>query len=318
MNQAVTISDPGALIESVIVKGDLERLSPEQRTQFYVRVCESVGLNPLTKPFEYIKLNGKLTLYAKKDATDQLRQIHNISVTDLTETTRDGVLIVTAKVQNAEGRTDISKGAVALGNASGDALANQIMKAETKAKRRATLSICGLGILDETELETIPDAAKGNGAPKRTRETISAEANKKRQDLRDAEADINQIETLHALEKYKADYLTPDFMASLGMKQYVVENTYQRRHDELSRAEVVAEDEHDPDTGELPERDHAFDQSLCDELILRVEGTDSAEALHRLANDASFKSAVARLPASMQTTVRRYWKSRLEKAPVDA
>jgi hypothetical protein len=30
------------------------------------------------------------------------------------------------------------------------------MKAETKAKRRVTLSIVGLGMLDESELETIP------------------------------------------------------------------------------------------------------------------------------------------------------------------
>ena len=33
---------------------------------------------------------------------------------------------------------------------------NVLMKAETKAKRRATLSILGLGVLDEMELETIP------------------------------------------------------------------------------------------------------------------------------------------------------------------
>ena len=33
-----------------------------------------------------------------------------------------------------------------------------MMKAETKAKRRVTLSICGLGMLDETEVETIPHA----------------------------------------------------------------------------------------------------------------------------------------------------------------
>jgi hypothetical protein len=36
--------------------------------------------------------------------------------------------------------------------------ANAIMKAVTKAKRRVTLSICGLGFLDETEVETIPEA----------------------------------------------------------------------------------------------------------------------------------------------------------------
>jgi ferric iron reductase protein FhuF len=32
------------------------------------------------------------------------------------------------------------------------------MKAVTKGKRRLTLSLCGLGWLDETEIQTIPDA----------------------------------------------------------------------------------------------------------------------------------------------------------------
>ncbi len=36
-----------------------------------------------------------------------------------------------------------------------DDLANAMMKAETKAKRRVTLSICGLGMLDETEMATV-------------------------------------------------------------------------------------------------------------------------------------------------------------------
>ncbi len=33
-----------------------------------------------------------------------------------------------------------------------------MMRAITKAKRRATLSICGLGLLDESELDGIPEA----------------------------------------------------------------------------------------------------------------------------------------------------------------
>jgi hypothetical protein len=36
--------------------------------------------------------------------------------------------------------------------------ANAIMKAETKAKRRATLDLLGLGVLDESETESIPNA----------------------------------------------------------------------------------------------------------------------------------------------------------------
>jgi hypothetical protein len=151
----------GSIIESVIVKGDLAKLSPEERTRYYVEVCKSAGLNPMMKPFEYITLNGKLTLYALRGCTDQLRSIHGVSVEELVETERDGVFIVTAKVKNAQGRTDMAKGAVNIGGLKGEALANALMKAETKAKRRATLSLCGLGLLDETEVETIPGAAVG-------------------------------------------------------------------------------------------------------------------------------------------------------------
>ena len=50
-----------------------------------------------------------------------------------------------------------STGAVPIAGLKGEEFANALMKAETKAKRRATLSICGLGVLDETEVETITD-----------------------------------------------------------------------------------------------------------------------------------------------------------------
>lgn len=151
-------SDKGSIMEQVIVKGDLKNLTPEERSVYYMKVCDSVGINPLTKPFEYIVLNGKMTLYALRTATDQLRAVHKVSVEEMTETEREGVFIVTAKVKNGEGRTDIAKGAVNIKGLQGEALANALMKAETKAKRRATLSICGLGLLDETEVETIPGA----------------------------------------------------------------------------------------------------------------------------------------------------------------
>ena len=42
----------------------------------------------------------------------------------------------------------------------GDPIANAFMKAETKAKRRGTLSICGLGMLDESEIASISSAVK--------------------------------------------------------------------------------------------------------------------------------------------------------------
>lgn len=175
MNTAVaTQSDKGSIMESVLVKGDLGKLTPEERSIYYMKVCESVGINPLTKPFDYITLNGKMVLYALRTCTDQLRSVHKISVEEMTETEREGVFIVTAKVCNGQGRTDIAKGAVNISGLKGEALANALMKAETKAKRRATLSICGLGLLDETEVETIPNAARVDGS---TGEIIENKAN---------------------------------------------------------------------------------------------------------------------------------------------
>ena len=64
MSNELTTTTPADVIESVVITGDLAALAPDQRVAYYNRVCQSLGLNPLTKPFDYIKLNGKLTLYA--------------------------------------------------------------------------------------------------------------------------------------------------------------------------------------------------------------------------------------------------------------
>jgi hypothetical protein len=149
--------DPEAL-EKVLLEGDLSNLKPAERIAYYKAVCESVGLNPLTKPFEYLKLNGKLTLYALRSCTDQLRQIHGVSVIIPDRQIMDDVYVVTARATLPTGRTDESQGAVPIGSLKGEAKANAFMKGETKAKRRVTLSICGLSMLDETEIESIPGA----------------------------------------------------------------------------------------------------------------------------------------------------------------
>lgn len=152
-----------AALEAVLIKGDLSALNEGQRLDYYRRVCESVGLNPLTQPFDYIKLNGRLVLYAKRDATEQLRKIHGVSITRLEKQFQGELYIVTAEARDKTGRTDCSTGAVTVTNLKGENLANAIMKAETKAKRRVTLSICGMGLLDETEVGTIAPAPEARG-----------------------------------------------------------------------------------------------------------------------------------------------------------
>lgn len=160
MEGGIVVAGNDNLIHDLIVAGDTSRLSAAQKTEYFMRTCQTLGLNPVTQPFAFIKLNGKEVLYAKKDATEQLRKINGVSVETMEGKTVADVYIVTVKVKDKDGRTDIATGAVNIATLKGDALANATMKAETKAKRRATLSICGLGILDESELETIPAAEK--------------------------------------------------------------------------------------------------------------------------------------------------------------
>lgn len=152
-------------IERVIITGDLSKLTPDERWDYYRGICQSVGLNPFTKPFEYITLNGKLTLYALKGATDQLRGIYGLSMSKPDLQFADGLCIASVTVTGASGRTDSDIGAVPIENLKGDARANAIMKAITKAKRRTTLSYCGLGMLDESEVDTIKDARHGHIDP---------------------------------------------------------------------------------------------------------------------------------------------------------
>lgn len=149
---------PATIVEQVVLAGDLSKLSPEQRVRYYRETCDSLGLNPLTQPFQYINLNGKLTLYCTRAATDQLRALRKVSLTIVAREKVEDLYVVTARAITPDGRTDESIGAVSIGGLKGDALANAFMKAETKAKRRVTLAVVGLGWLDESETGTIAGA----------------------------------------------------------------------------------------------------------------------------------------------------------------
>jgi hypothetical protein len=156
-------------VEKVLISGDLSPLSPEERTNYYKLVCKSLGLNPLTMPFQYIVFRendggpGRLALYARKDCAEQLRKLYGIWCVSLKREMSEDVCMVEAHVRDKSGKEDFATGVVSLWKIKdgkrfkldGKELCNAIMKAETKAKRRATLSICGLGFLDESEIETL-------------------------------------------------------------------------------------------------------------------------------------------------------------------
>jgi hypothetical protein len=154
---AVSTLDP-AIQSSIVLRGDLSGLNEDQKKQYYLYRCKQVGLDPAAKPFDLLTLNGKQILYANASATQQLCALHKLS-TQITHRERvDGIYLVSVRVTGSDGRVSENQGAVDVGNLVGERLANAILKATTKAIRRSVLAHCGLGMLDETEDETIPQA----------------------------------------------------------------------------------------------------------------------------------------------------------------
>lgn len=147
-----------SVMEKVVAGGDLSKLSPKERMQYYHAVCESLDLNPLTRPFQFISFDGKMQLYASKDCTEQLRCKRKISILKIEKETIEGVFVYTAYAKAADGQEDVASGAVTIKGLTGKALANAFKISETQAKRRVTLSICGLGWTDESEVPDVPNA----------------------------------------------------------------------------------------------------------------------------------------------------------------
>lgn len=153
------VLDPQA-VESLMLEGDLSKLTSAQRVQYYAATCDRVGLDPIARPFDYLRLNGKLTLYANKSCAEQLRCLHNVSLFDLQTNVVEDIFIATISAKTPDGRTDSDSGAVPVSGLKGERLANAMLKGVTKAKRRVTLSLVGLGMLDETEVASIEDAVR--------------------------------------------------------------------------------------------------------------------------------------------------------------
>ena len=150
------------VVESVVLRGDISGLSAIEKAAYYTQRCKALGLDPSSKPFAILKLNGKEILYADKGAADQLAKIHGVNrrITDGPKVIDLGgkkLVYVQCEASLPNGRKEMDVATVALSDPE-----NVLMKAVTKCKRRATLAILGLGMLDETEVETIPETVKGD------------------------------------------------------------------------------------------------------------------------------------------------------------
>lgn len=167
MNQNLQTADELGLVAQVIINGDLSKLSAKQRVDYYNGYCQRLGLDAFTKPFDLLKLNGREILYCTRSGAQQLNKLHNVShaITSRETNAEAGVYMVTSRACLPDGRCTESIGAVNIQGLKGDNYANAVMKAETKAKRRATLDLLGLGVLDETEVESIATMPKSEMQP---------------------------------------------------------------------------------------------------------------------------------------------------------
>jgi hypothetical protein len=151
-------------------KSDPRAMTADERAGYVSTLCKALHLNPLTRPAQFINLSGREVLYLTRTATDQLAAMHNLN-----RKTIDGPRVVdvcgtkvglcTVEVSLPNGRSETATATLPAAD-----FVNLYMKLETKAKRRGTLSILGLGVLGEDEIETIPDAKRStlNDAPATT------------------------------------------------------------------------------------------------------------------------------------------------------
>ncbi len=231
--------EPSKAIERALIEGDLSTLTTEQRSNYYMRVCEALNLNPFSKPFDYLRLNGRLVLYATRTATDQLRKLHGVSITGLEREQIGELLVVTASARASDGRTDSAIGAVAIGGLKGESLANAMMRAETKSKRRVTLSLCGLGMIDESEVDSIPDAERV-ALPEESFEPIKDQAPEDDRDLVRSADDKVWKRWLEVLGEAQSVGLNPQQIVLPIERQTLIEYAMQVIQD-VKRREMEAE-----------------------------------------------------------------------------
>lgn len=150
------------LLAKIVQSGNLAYLSESDRLIYYFSYCRQLGLNPLSRPFDYISEGEgdkqKISLYPNTIAASQLRDSRNVS----TRIVREEILLdgevysvlVEARIGD---RTEEATGKVGIKldkygkPLSGEAKAKLMKKAESQARRRATLAIVGLDAMGEDD-----------------------------------------------------------------------------------------------------------------------------------------------------------------------
>jgi len=137
---------------------DLESLTEEQRQEYVRNVCNHMGVPPELNlvMLTYLDEEGegprRLVAYAKRGATEIIRNNRGINVTELSSKEIGGSIVFTATGKDANGRQEMSTGSKWIRDLAGKKLDDAIMASQTRATRRMTLQFVGAGVLDESEV----------------------------------------------------------------------------------------------------------------------------------------------------------------------
>ncbi len=136
---------------------DLEKLTEEQRQEYYLEACKHFGVPPElgVLRFQYMDAGeGKanLVLYALKGASDIIRANKGIDTLSLTDKIVNGSIMFHCTGRDKTGRSEMAVGVMYIEGLRGSALDKAIMTAQTRATRRMTMQFAGGGLLDESEL----------------------------------------------------------------------------------------------------------------------------------------------------------------------
>lgn len=190
--EVVTIDDAARLhnvdpdaFRRFVMDGDISSIRPEERPALVMALCHHIGIDPIEQPFLVLRDGKREVLYATRSCTSALCRERKIDrkLISVEERTIAGQKLIVAHARAtlmSTGRSDEATGVVPVmqedvewfedrngkrrkkhkgwRTPNPNEAANLYMKAETKAKRRAVLDLVGLGITDESEIETIKGA----------------------------------------------------------------------------------------------------------------------------------------------------------------
>lgn len=149
MNNEVT-KQQEALVKATLSQ-DWGRTNDQVKVRFIAHLCNQLSIPAVMNPFIFIKTKNGQKLYTPSEGAYLIASKNRIStkIKDRSYDKERQIYSVTVECSTPDGRTSEDIGHMFLGGLQGENLANAMMKAETKAKRRAILSTVGLSVLTE-------------------------------------------------------------------------------------------------------------------------------------------------------------------------